>query len=217
MLCSIMFSSHTCFPSYSQAQDTSSPSPTSSFQSKARIIDNMPSRKATIGDIKIAYRQLGESGAKPIILITGLGATLDMWTPLLLEQLALSNYSVTIFDNRGAGESTAGTKEFSTSRFANDTAGLLDSLNITKADVLGFSMGSFIAQELTLSNPEKVNKLIFHTSLCGGNESKPANPKVDQAFSNPLVSPQEQLQRILPLLFPGNSSPHSSQYDISDR
>jgi hypothetical protein len=80
-----MFSAHTCFPSYSQAQDNSNPSTTSSFQSKTRIIDNMPSRKATIGDIKIAYKQLGESGAKPIILITGLGATMDMWSPLLLE------------------------------------------------------------------------------------------------------------------------------------
>ena len=150
MLFSMMFSAHTCFAPYSQAQDTNNPSTTSSFQSKARIVDNMPSQKVTIGDITIAYKQLGESGVKPIILITGLGATMDMWSPLLLEQLALSNYSVTIFDNRGAGESTAGTKKFSISRFANDTAGLLDFLNIAKADVLGFSMGSFIAQELTL-------------------------------------------------------------------
>lgn len=125
MLFSMMFSAHTCFPSYSQAQDTNNLSTTSSFQSKARIVDNMPSQKVTIGDITIAYKQLGESGAKPIILITGLGATMDMWSPLLLEQLALSNYSVTIFDNRGAGESTAGTKKFSISRFANGTAGLL--------------------------------------------------------------------------------------------
>jgi hypothetical protein len=43
-------------------------STTSSFQSKARIVDNMPSQKVTIGDITIAYKQLGESGAKPIIL-----------------------------------------------------------------------------------------------------------------------------------------------------
>ena len=112
MLFSMMFSAHTCFPSYSQAQDTNNPSTTSSFQSKARIVDNMPSQKVTIGDITIAYKQLGESGAKPIILITGLGATMDMWSPLLLEQLTSSNYSVTIFDNRGAGESTAGTKIF---------------------------------------------------------------------------------------------------------
>jgi hypothetical protein len=76
MLFSMMFSAHACFPSYCQAQDTNNPSTTSSFQSKARIVDDMPSQKVTIGDITIAYKQLGESGAKPIILITGLGATM---------------------------------------------------------------------------------------------------------------------------------------------
>ena len=174
----------------------------SAFQAEAKALDDMPAQKVKVGDIAIAYKQLGEGNAIPIVLITGLGATMDMWSPLLLEQLSTSNYSVTIFDNRGAGESTAGTKEFSISQFANDTAGLLDALNITKADILGWSMGSFIAQELTLANPEIVDKLILYASLCGGNESKPASPEVDQAFSNPSVSPQEQMQKIIPLLFP---------------
>jgi pimeloyl-ACP methyl ester carboxylesterase len=180
---------------YSQNQN-------SSFQAEARALDDMPAQKVKVGDIAIAYKQLGEDGAKPIVLVTGLGATMDMWSPLLLEQLTSSNYSVTIFDNRGAGESTSGTKEFSISQFANDTAGLLDALNITKADILGWSMGSFIAQELTLVNPEIVDKLILYASLCGGNESKPASPEVDQAFSDPSVSPQEQMRKTIPLLFP---------------
>jgi predicted alpha/beta-fold hydrolase len=177
LLFSIMFSAHNYLnyfePSFGQGQGiTNSPHTisTSSFQSKANIIDNMPSQKITIGDIEIAYKQLGESGAKPIVLIIGLGATMDMWSPLLLEQLTSSNYSVTIFDNRGAGDSTAGTKEFSISQFANDTTGLLDALNITKADILGLSMGSFIAQELMLTNPDKVGKLILYASLCGSND-----------------------------------------------
>ena len=202
MLFSIMFSAHIFLPSYSQAQDTNSPSATASFQSKASILDNMPSQKVTIGNIEIAYKQLGESGAKPIVLITGLGVTMEMWSPLLLEQLTASNYSVTIFDNRGSVESTSGTREFSISQFANDTAGLLDALNIVKADILGWSMGSFIAQELTLANPEKVDKLILYASLCGGNESKPVSSEVALAFSNPPKSPQENLQKTIPLLFP---------------
>ncbi len=180
---------------YSQNQN-------SSFQAEARALDDMPAQKVKVGDIAIAYKQLGEDGAKPIVLVTGLGATMDMWSPLLLEQLTSSYYSVTIFDNRGAGESTSGTKEFSISQFANDTAGLLDALNITKADILGWSMGSFIAQELTLVNPEIVDKLILYASLCGGNESKPASPEVDQAFSDPSVSPQERMRKTIPLLFP---------------
>lgn len=65
----------------------------------------------------------------------------------------LNFYVVIIFDNRGAGNTTAGTKQFSINQFAKDTAGLLDALKISKADVLGWSMGSYIAQELTLANP----------------------------------------------------------------
>ncbi|HEX5892105.1 MAG TPA: alpha/beta fold hydrolase, partial [Nitrososphaeraceae archaeon] len=144
MLSCIMLVNNTGFcsfvPAYSQGQNINSTSSSSSFQSKAAIIDNMPSQKVTIGDINIAYKQLGKSNAKPIILITGLGATMDMWNPLLLEQLSASNHTVIIFDNRGAGESTAGIKKFSISQFANDTAGLLDALKIDKADVLGWSM-----------------------------------------------------------------------------
>lgn len=85
-------------------------SSTSSFQSKASILDNMPSRNITVGDISIAYKQIGKADAKPIILITGGGATMDMWNPLLLEKLASANYKVIIFENRGVGESTAGKK-----------------------------------------------------------------------------------------------------------
>jgi hypothetical protein len=62
-------------------------SSTSSFQSKASILDNMPSQNITVGDISIAYKQLGKADGKPIILITGASATTDMWNPLLLQDL----------------------------------------------------------------------------------------------------------------------------------
>src|ERR671918_1083209 len=179
----------------------------SAFQAEAKALDDMPAQKVKVGDIAIAYKQLGEGNAKPIVLITGLGATMDMWSPLLLEQLSTSNYSVTIFDNRGAGESTAGTKEFSISQFANDTAGLLDALNITKADILGWSMGSFIAQELALKYPNRVNNLILSASSCGGNEAVSPGPQVLQALdmmkSNMSSPPtQEDIDRITSTLFP---------------
>ena len=67
-------------PAYGQGQNISN----TSFQSKVSIINNMPSQKDSIGDIEIVYKKLGESGAKPIILITGLGATMDTWSSLLL-------------------------------------------------------------------------------------------------------------------------------------
>jgi pimeloyl-ACP methyl ester carboxylesterase len=190
-------------PAYSQGQNINSlSSPSSSFQSKAAMIDNIPFQKVTVGDINIAYKQLGKSNAKPIILITGLGATLDMWSPLLLEQLTSSNYSVTIFDNRGTRNTTAGTKQFSISQFAKDTAGLLDALKIAKADVLGWSMGSYIAQELTLTNPDKVSNLILYASGCGGQDATPTSPKIIQTISNTSMSIQQRIEKLLPFLFP---------------
>ena len=96
----------------------------------------------------------------------------------LIRAVTSSNYSVTIFDNRGAGETTAGTKEFSVNQFANDTAGLLEALKIGKADILGFSMGSFIAQELTLTNPEKVDNFILYASGCDDREAEPPSPLI---------------------------------------
>ena len=90
----------------------------------------------------------------------------------MLSQLAAAtNHTVIVFDNHGIGETTVGTKPFSIEQFANDTAGLLDALHIEKADVFGASLGSFVAQELTLKYPQKVDRLILHAIYCGGNEA----------------------------------------------
>ena len=63
--------------------------------------------------------------------------------------------------------------DFSIHQFANDTAGLLDALNIEKADVLGFSLGSHVAQQLAVMHTEKINRLILIAASCGGKESIP--------------------------------------------
>jgi len=193
-------------PVYSQGQNISDASSSpfssfSSFQSKAAFLDNMPSHSVTVGDIDIAYKQIGRPDAKPIILITGASATMDMWNPLLLEQLASANYRVIIFENRGVGESTVGTKEFSISQFANDTLGLLDALGISKADVLGWSMGGFIAQQLALTNPDKVDNLILYTTSCGGPNDRPTPPEVMQIVTNISMSQEERMQKLAPLFF----------------
>jgi len=78
---------------------------------------------------------------------------MDNWPPSLLTDLS-SNHTLVIFDSRGVGITTIGTKPYSIKQFANNTAGLLDALKIQKADVLGFSFGSlieetFIQQRLT--------------------------------------------------------------------
>ena len=176
-----------------------------SFQAEVKALDDMLTRKVKVDDIDIAYKQLGNVSNYPIVLINGCCTPMDMWSPTLLKELS-SNRSVIIFDNRGAGESTAGTKEFSINQFANDTIGLLDALRIEKADILGSSMGSFIAQELALNYPDRVNNLILYASSCGGNEDVLTEPEVLQALevmTNTSSSPtQEDIDRITSTYFP---------------
>jgi pimeloyl-ACP methyl ester carboxylesterase len=143
-----------------------------------------------VGDINIAYKRFGQG--KPIIFIPGIGASIQVDEPTLLSEFVATNHTVIIFDNRGMGETTVGTKPFSIEQFANDTAGLLDALHIEKADVLGGSLGSFIAQELALNNPQKVDRLLLASGSCGGNET---------------IGPSEQTLEILTTLY----SPEVSQ------
>ena len=79
---------------------------------------------------------------------------MDVWPSHFLNELAKS-HKVTIFDSRGVGNTTEGTKPFSVKQFANDTLGLMKVLGIQKADVLGFSMGSFVAQQLVIFSTQK--------------------------------------------------------------
>jgi len=159
-------------------------------------LQNIPLKKVHVGDIDIAYKMFGKGD--PIILIQGLGGSMNSWQPSTLRELA-SNHTVIIFDNRGVANTTIGTKQFSIQQFANDTVGLLDGLKIQKANVLGFSMGSFIAQQLAVTHPEKINRLILVGSSCGGKESIPQSPEnlkvakklLSSIVNNTPIEPQE--------------------------
>jgi pimeloyl-ACP methyl ester carboxylesterase len=159
-------------------------------------MQDIPLKKVRVGDIDVAYKMFGKGD--PILLITGLGGTMDGWEPSTLRDLS-SNHTLIIFDNRGVGNTTTGTRPFSIQQFANDTAGLLDALKIRKADVLGYSMGSFVAQQLTVTHPEKVNRLILVAASCGGKEGISPSPEViklgkkhvNSIVNNTPIEPQE--------------------------
>jgi hypothetical protein len=142
-------------------------------------IQNIPVKKVNVGDIDIAYKTFGKGD--PILLISGASSDMNAWEPSTLRNLS-SNHTVIVFDNRGVGNTTTGTKPFSFQQLANDTAGLLDALKIEKADVLGYSLGSFVAQQLTVTHPEKVNRLILVAASCGGKQSIPPSLKLQNFF-----------------------------------
>jgi pimeloyl-ACP methyl ester carboxylesterase len=109
---------------------------------------------------------------------------------------------VIIFDNRGVGNTTIGTQPFTVQQFANDTAKFLDALNIQRANILGFSMGSFVAQQFTLNHPEKVNKLVLYGSSCGGKDAIPQRPEIVKTISDIVNNRTTDEKTIISLTFP---------------
>jgi pimeloyl-ACP methyl ester carboxylesterase len=163
-------------------------------------IQDIPAKKVRVGDIDIAYKIFGKGD--PIILINGYCFAMDSWDPTLLGTLA-SNHTVIVFDNRGIGNTTSGSEQkFSIGLFTNDTAGLLEALKIKKTDVLAWSLGGRIAQELTLDYLDKVGKLILYAIGCGGKESIPQSQEVRNEFVNRRGTAEERIARLVPLFFP---------------
>ena len=98
-------------------------------------MQDIPLKKVSVGDI--AYKTFGNGD--PILLISGSGNVMDVWPSFMLQELS-SNHTVIIFDHRGVGNTTPGSKPITIQQLANDSIGLLDALGLQRADVLGFSM-----------------------------------------------------------------------------
>jgi pimeloyl-ACP methyl ester carboxylesterase len=151
-----------------------------------------------VGDIPMSYRIYGDG--HPLVMIMGYGSTMRLWDPMLIRLLS-SYYKLIIFDNRGMGNTETGQRPFSIEQFADDTAGLMDALDIQQAHVLGWSMGGLIAEEVALRHPGKVNKLILYAAHCNANLF-PSAPEVVQKLTDMSGSPQERGMRFISTLFP---------------
>ena len=127
-----------------------------------------------------------------------------------------------MFDSRGIGNSTAGSKPYSMRLLANDSAGLLDALNISKADVFGYSLGSFIAQQFAVMYPEKTNSLILVASTCGGKDGINQPPEfiklqsdiVNRSLNNVPISQEEMKSLVTASLGEGWIRLHPESLDI---
>jgi pimeloyl-ACP methyl ester carboxylesterase len=112
---------------------------------------------AATRDIITYYEEAGSG--EPLVLIMGIGGDLQGWA---LQVPTLSkHFRVITYDNRGAGRSSAPDKPYSIAGMADDLAALLDELGVAKTNVLGFSMGGYVAQEFALKYPARLEKLIL--------------------------------------------------------
>ena len=159
-------------------------------------IQDIQAKKVHVGDIDIAYKMLGKGD--PILLFNGASDGMDAWDPSFPRILS-SNHTVIAFDSRGLGNTTTGSKPYIYQQLANDSAGLLDALKIPKADVMGYSLGSYIAEQLAIMYPDKVNSLVLVGSSCGGKDHTPKPPEflklqseiVNKSLNNVSISQEE--------------------------
>lgn len=162
-------------------------------------VNTIETKTVHVNDVDISYKEMGKG--YPLILIMGFSGTMEMWSPVMLEELA-DNNRVIMFDNRGIGGTTASDKKFTIELFAADTSGFMDALNIKSANILGWSMGTYVAQELALSYPDKVNRLVLFAADCGGKEAMPPSQEIIAMLADTSGTPDDRGDRLMGLLLP---------------
>ena len=151
-----------------------------------------------VNGINIYYETHGQGD--PLVLIMGLRRNVEWWycqIPTLSK-----HFKILAFDNRGAGRTEKPKLDYSIRLFADDTAELMQSLNIKKAHILGISMGGYIAQELAINHPEKVRSLVLGCTSAGGERVILMSPERLKKFTAiEGLSPEEILRKDMDIYF----------------
>ncbi|MBX8687249.1 alpha/beta fold hydrolase [Mycobacterium sp. 20091114027_K0903767] len=119
--------------------------------------------------VRYAYREVGAGtrpDATPLVLLQHFRGNLDNWDPALVDALA-ANRRVVAFDNVGVGGSS-GTTPDTVEQMARDAIAFITALGLSHVDVLGFSIGSFVAQEIALIRPALIHRLVLASSAPRG-------------------------------------------------
>lgn len=128
----------------------------------------VPTQTISANGISFAYREMGQhNGGTPVVFLVHLAAVLDNWDPRIMDGIAAKRH-VIAFDNRGVGAST-GSPSNSIEQMADDAITFIQAKGLDQVDLLGFSMGGMIAQEMVLKQPQLIRKMILAgTGPAGG-------------------------------------------------
>jgi pimeloyl-ACP methyl ester carboxylesterase len=174
---------------------------------------HQPPQIARANGIELCYEIFGNADAEPMLLIMGLGAQMIHWDDDFCRQLAARGFRVIRFDNRDIGKSSklsGGARltpiELLKLRFlkipvaapyklydmAQDVIGLMDTLKIKSAHLVGASMGGMIAQEIAISFPERVRSLTSIMSTTGNPKVPPPTREATAVLMAPPVTTREE-------------------------
>ena len=154
--------------------------------------------------IDYAYREVGE-GPSPLVLLQHFRGNLDNWDPALVDALA-SGRRVVTFDNAGVGGSM-GTTPNTIAQMARDAIAFLEAMEFDRVDVLGFSIGSFVAQEIALIRPAAIRRVVLASSAPRGAAGMHGwAPEVIDAVGAPAPDPDGYLS----VFFAGSATSRQS-------
>jgi pimeloyl-ACP methyl ester carboxylesterase len=153
----------------------------------------LPNKQVSVPNgVDYAYRDAGNGGT-PLVLLQHFRGNLDNWDPALIDALASTRRVVT-FDNVGVGGSTGATPN-AIQQMAHDATTFMAAMDLGQVDILGFSIGSFIAQDIALTRPGMVRRMILASSAPQGAAGMHGwAPDVIGAIGTPTTTPDEYLR-----------------------
>ncbi len=151
--------------------------------------------RVDVDGTRIAYYERGHG--TPLLMLIGTGSTMAEWDPALLRLLA-RHHRLVLFDYPGVGFSGPWRGRTSFDSLANYTAGLMRTIGLERADVLGWSMGGFVAQRLAIDQPERVTHLILAGTNPGGSRAVLGTKHFQEVDSSPDPSESQILLELYP-------------------
>jgi pimeloyl-ACP methyl ester carboxylesterase len=132
--------------------------------------------------IRFAYRRFGKQQGVPLVLNPHILGNMDSWDPAVTDGLAKER-EVILFDNAGVA-SSSGEVPHTFAEMAKNAGIFIDALGLKQVDILGFSIGSMVAQNIALLRPDLVRKLVIVGSGPRNGDSLPLTPESEKIFTN---------------------------------
>jgi pimeloyl-ACP methyl ester carboxylesterase len=180
--------------------------------SVATYVDSDTEVLSASNGVEYAYRVTGTSDSPPLVTLQHFRGNLDSWDPALIDALATGRRVIT-FDNRGVA-ATSGRTPSTMAQMALDAIDFIDALDIGEVDLLGFSIGSFLAQEIALIRPASVRKVVLASSAPKGASGMHGwAPAVIGAVGKPETSGEEYLS----VFFAGSDASREAGQEVLGR
>jgi pimeloyl-ACP methyl ester carboxylesterase len=154
-----------------------------------------PTQFVEANGIRFAYRRFGKSGGVPLVFNMHFTGTMDHWDPAVTEGFA-KHRAIILFDNAGIS-SSSGDVPTSIEEMAANAAAFIKALGLTRVDVLGFSIGGFIAQTLAIAEPKLVRRVVLvGTGPRGGEGMATLTPEAQEIFGATYQEPDHLWLRV---------------------